>query len=257
MHDLLVALLLGFSFGNLWLCAILVFSLQTTNRFTCLGYLVGRAATIVLLALFLSLVGSMVSINRAWLNFISAFLLIGFSIILAATQLWGWVPPWRRKTSSHTLDVNGCDGHCDSCPTKGHHEYAQACADCHDHGVCAAEEPEVEALTLDARRTWGKTDQNGQKSGFVLGATLGALRGAAMCSKLVVLAPLILQSSPLRSLALGSLFALSSSLYPLLGFLLGKFALRLIAYKRHLFITSCLFIAGSGVHYLIGAFRHL
>ena len=40
MSDYWVAVLLGFSFGNLWVCALLVFSLQTTNRSTCAGYLI-------------------------------------------------------------------------------------------------------------------------------------------------------------------------------------------------------------------------
>jgi hypothetical protein len=257
MNDLLVALLLGFSFGNLWLCAILVFSLQTTNRFTCLGYLVGRAVTIIILALGLSLIGQYTGVNRVYVNLASGGLLIVFSGFLAATQLLGWTPWWRRKKDASGEIDGGCDGECGDCPAHGNHEYADACHDCHDHGLCSAEEPEVAPLTQNARKVWGKTGEQSKKSGFFIGLLLGMFRGAAMCTKLIVLVPIILSSSPLKSLAIGTVFAISSSIYPILGFILGKFALKLVKYKRSLFIVSCVFLAGSGVFYLWAAFRHM
>ena len=57
MNDYVVATLVGFSFGNLWLCALLVFSLQTTNRSTCAGYLVGRILAIIALSVVIAEVG--------------------------------------------------------------------------------------------------------------------------------------------------------------------------------------------------------
>ncbi len=256
MDQILVALMLGFSFGNLWLCAILVFSLQTTNRFTCLGYLAGRAGAIVTLGFLLSLAGTMVTISRGAVNLASGILLLGFTAWLAATQLAGWTPPWRRRTGDGGSPA-ACNGECSGCPTRGHHEYMDACSACHDHGPCSAEEPEVAAITTEARRAWGKTSEISRTTGFTLGLAIGALRGAAMCAKLVVLIPILLNASPVRGLAISGAFALSSSIYPLLGFLLGSVALKLVAYKRALFIVSCLFLAGSGVHYLYAAFRHL
>ncbi|MBU1536143.1 hypothetical protein KKF84_12535 [Myxococcota bacterium] len=257
MDQIIVALMLGFSFGNLWLCAILVFSLQTTNRYTCLGYLAGRAATIILLSFALSLLGMVTTFSRAYINLASGILLITFAAYLAATQLAGWIPPWRRRGGVGDPGSPSCNGECSGCPTREHHEYQSACSSCHDHGACSAEEPEVAPLTEEARKIWGKTEQFSPSRGFFVGALLGVFRGAAMCTKLIVLVPIIFNASPLKSLAIGGAFALSSSVYPLLGFFLGKFALKLVRHKRSLFILSCLFLAGSGIYYLTAAFRHL
>ena len=135
--------------------------------------------------------------------------------------------------------------------------YTDLCHECNDQGPCSAEETEVAKLTADARRVWGKTDQGSRETGFFVGAMLGMLRGAAMCTKLIVLVPIVMSAPPLKSLAMGAAFAVSSSVYPVLGFILGEFALRFLKYKRALFITSCLLLAGYGVFYMTKAFNHL
>ncbi len=251
MEDYLVPLLLGFSFSNLWICALLVFSLQTTNRSTCGGYLVGRALTIVALSVLVSLVGRVVRVDPGVLNLISGTFLLFFSAYLAATNIFEWVPPWKKARAAEP-DHGGCDGNCSACPTKGHEEYESACSSCGDDPrLCSAEEPELEPLTRGARRVRGREVDGGGKSGFVAGMALGSLRGAALCSKLTVLVPVLLGAPIGRAVGMGLTFSLSSSLYPLLGFAVGAFALKLIKYKRWLFGISCVSLALFGVYYLV------
>jgi hypothetical protein len=245
MNDLLVPAFLGLSFGNLWLCALLVFSLQTTSRSTCAGYLVGRAATIVILAALVSLLGRVVAPGKGLLNGLSGAFLILFAGYLVATRILDWVPPWRRPRGQE----KGCDGNCSACPTR--HSHADLCRDCADDKMCAAEEPEVEPLTRLARRTRGRQVEGDGATGFVAGMTLGSLRGAALCGKLGVLTPLLLAAPVDRAMGMGLAFGVTSSVYPLLGFAFGSFALRLVRFKRWLFGASCLLLAGYGVHYLV------
>jgi hypothetical protein len=260
MSDFTIAIILGFSFGNLWLCALLVFSLQTTNRNTCAGYLIGRAGSIVLLALVLSIIGKFVIIGKPYLNLASGLLLFGFAIYMALIHVFSWIPPWKRgkkETEDGLPDNSSCDGNCSSCPSQSEPEYAEACESCHDHGLCAGEEPEVEFLTREARKQKGKEVENDTRKGWIFGITLGAIRGTAMCAKLTVLFPILLSSSILKALGLGIVFSLSSSIYPILGFIFGSFALKLVKLKKVLFIISCIMLSGAGIHYFIKGITHL
>ncbi len=254
MSDYLVPLLLGFSFGNLWVCALLVFSLQTTNRSTCGGYLLGRALTIVALSVLVSLLGRVVEVSPNLLGLISGLFLLGFAGYLAATQVFEWVPPWKRERARREPDHHGCDGNCASCPTHHHPAYATACSSCSDDPrLCSAEEPELEPLTRAARRWRGRRVNEGSAGGFVAGMALGSLRGAALCSKLAVLVPVLLGAPVGRAVGMGLTFSVSSSIYPLMGFAMGAFALRLVSYKRWLFIGSCVMLALFGINYLVRA----
>lgn len=252
MSDYLVPLLLGLSFGNLWICALLVFSLQTTNRSTCGGYLVGRALTIVVLSVLVAVLGQVVRVDPDVLSIISGIFLLGFAAYLAATQIFEWAPPWKRARVRKAAEAPACDGNCVSCPTHEHPEFADACATCTDDPrLCAAEEPELEPLTRNARQLRGREVTSAGASGFVAGMALGSLRGAALCSKLTVLVPVLLGVPVGRALGMGLTFSVSSSIYPLMGFAAGAFALKLVRYKRWLFAASCLMLALFGVNYLV------
>jgi len=257
MEDYLVPLLLGFSFGNLWICALLVFSLQTTNRSTCGGYLVGRAVTIVALSVLVSLLGHVVHVEPGVLNLISGSFVLLFAAYLAATSIFDWVPPWKRARAERR-DHQSCDGNCANCPTHEHPEYADVCSACSDDPrLCSAEEPELEPLTRGARELRGRAVAQSRSTGFFTGIALGSLRGAAMCSKLTVLVPVLLGAPVGRAVGMGLTFSVSSSIYPLLGFAVGSFALKLVRYKRWLFGVSCAMLAVLGIYYIVQGVGYL
>jgi ABC-type nickel/cobalt efflux system permease component RcnA len=252
MSDYLAAVVLGFSFGNLWVCALLVFSLQTTNRASCAGYLVGRIIAIILLSIAVAIIGRMVFVPRTVLELLSGIFLISFGIYLAATRLFKWAPPWKKAPHGHQDASGECEHDCHSCPTAGHHEYQDACSDCAKDKICEAEEPEVEPLTREARVAWHrKVDGEMEMSGFSVGMVIGALRGTTMCHKLVVLIPILLSASLYKALGLGLAFGLSSSIYPLIGFAFGAFALKLVKFKKQLFAVSCVLLIANGLYYLV------
>jgi hypothetical protein len=258
MEDYLVPLLVGFSFSNLWICALLVFSLQTTNRSTCGGYLVGRALTIVVLSVAVSLLGRVVNPQPGVLNLVSGVFLLVFATYLAATSLFDWVPPWRRSKVTTPGDQGACDGRCEGCAAHQDPKLAEACAACGDDPrLCAAEEPELAPLTRGARQRRGRRVEPSRRGGFVAGMALGSLRGAALCSKLAVLVPVLLGVPLGRAVGMGVTFSVSSSIYPLLGFVAGAFALKLVRYKRWLFGASCAAMAGFGVYYLVQGVGYL
>ena len=71
-----------------------------------------------------------------------------------------------------------------------------------------------------------------------------------MCHKLVVLVPILLSASMVKAFGLGFSFSLSSTIYPLLGFAFGAFALKLLKYKKWLFVVSCVLLILAGARYL-------
>lgn len=229
MNDYLVALLLGFSFGNLWLCAILVFSLQTTNRSTCGGYLLGRFVAICILSVVVAAVGKFVSLDRNLLNVLSGLLLLAFSLYLAVTRILNWKLPWSKPHVHEGERPDQCSGICN---------------------ICVSEEAEFEPITRQARIEIKRTVNKGSVAGFSVGMSIGAIRGASMCGKLAILVPILLNVPIFKAFAIGLIFSLSSSIYPLLGFALGAFAVRLLSYKKWLFGISCAFLAVFGLRYI-------
>ncbi len=254
MEGLLTAAGLGLSFGNLWICVLLVFSLQTANRATAAGYLAGRAAALVALCALVALLGQAVPIPPLLLHAVSGLFLLGFAVYLLALHVFSWVPPWKRAATTTPAAGPDCDHHCATCSLRKNPAAHAACADCGDHGICAAEEPEVRDLATPARRLHGKAGpQETAAVGFGPGVILGVLRGAALCGKLVVLLPLLLTASVPEAAAMGAVFALTSSLYPLLGFVFGAFALRVVRLKKPVFWASSLFLAFLGARMLAAA----
>ena len=246
LDQIIAAAVLGLSFGNLWLCVLLVLSLSTTDRATCGGYLVGRAVAILILSLVIALLGKMVVIDKSWLNLISGLLLAGFSIYLILTRLFGKVPFWRRTREPQSE----CGDNCKNCTVKDYPAVHEKCHDCRDEKLCDAEEPELKELTSVARGQRGRPSGSNRKGGFWFGVSLGALRGAAVCAKLIVLLPLLLKASVPQALFMAIAFTLTSSLYPLLGFIVGSFAMRLVKYKRALVLGAALALLASGGFYL-------
>jgi len=232
MSEYLAALLLGFSFGNLWLCALLVFSLQTTNRSTCAGYLLGRFIAICILCALISFMGRYIALERNVLNLLSGIILLLFSFYLAATRIFNWSIPGTRKHKNEGDEPDNCSGVCK---------------------ICVSEEPEFEALTRQARLAYRKTVDKESVAGFTVGMSIGAVRGASMCVKLAVLVPILLGVSVFKGLIIGVVFSLSSSIYPVLGFILGAFAVKLLAYKKWLFFVSCTFLGLFGMRYILMA----
>lgn len=255
MDALLTAAGLGLSFGNLWICVLLVFSLQSANRATAAGYLAGRAAAIVALCVLVAMLGRAVPVPPRLLHAASGAFLLVFAAYLLALHVFAWVPPWKRRAAEKNSAAEiACDHHCATCALRDDPVAHAACGDCADHGICSAEEPEVRELTAPARRMHGKAAPAETAAvGFWPGVVIGVLRGAALCGKLVVLLPLLMTASIVQAAGMGTVFALTSSLYPLLGFAFGAFALRIVQFKKPVFWFSSAFLVFLGGRMLAAA----
>ncbi len=251
MEDIVTAFLIGLSFGNMWMCVVLVFSLQGANKETAVGFLVGRASAVVLLSVAVSLLGRAIDIPRSTIDIVSGVVLFLFAAYLLATRFFSWIPPWKKVDARGAVDSNGvasCSGDCATCTSRAHLQLS-ACSGCsaENEGICEAHEPEVEPLVVSVASNGAAA---GFASKFIPGFSIGFLRGGAMCAKLAVILPLLLRASVGKAFAIALAFSVSSSLYPILGFLFGNVALKFVNYKRWVFLVGCLFMTAFSIHYI-------
>lgn len=227
MNDLITAALVGLSFGNLWLCVLLTYTLQTTNRNVCIGFLVGRLIAVFTLAIAVSLLGKLLPIPLALLQIISGSILLLYSIYIFVRYL---IIKGKKETFHHT---STCSHDCNSCAKSQTENICEACHN--ESGDCLAQSDKVNQLTLMA-----KQNRKGM-SAFLFGMQLGIFRGSVLCGKLMLLLPLLIHAATFHAVAIAMVFTLTSSIYPIAGFLLGKLAMKLIRFKRlALFISSVL-----------------
>ena len=228
MNDLITATLVGLSFGNLWLCVLLTYTLQTTNRKVCLGFLIGRLISVFILAIAVSLIGKVLPIPLALLQICSGSILLIYSIYIFIRYLI----LKGKKENHHNHDLN-CSHDCNSCAKL---QTKDICDSCHNEsGDCLAQPEKVSQLTL-----MSKQDKKGISAIF-FGIQLGIFRGSVLCGKLMLLLPILIHASTSHAIAVALTFTFTSSIYPIAGFILGKIAMKLIRFKRlALFFSSVL-----------------
>lgn len=258
MNEVATAALLGLSLGNLWICALVVFALQTSDKWACGGYLVGRFIGILGFVFIFWLIGGMIDIPHAWINVISGLGMLLFVAYFYARYVNGWVPPWASKKAHHHhaaaadgADHSNCGHDCNTCPVHHDDEWKDHCHDCADEKACSAEDFQVEPITRNARVKWGREVSEERVAGFSGGLVLGGIRGSAMCGRLVILLPLVMTGTLGHAALVGGAFALTSTIYPLLGMALGAVILKVLPHRRMIFNVSSLILLFVAGYYLV------
>jgi len=77
---------------------------------------------------------------------------------------------------------------------------------------------------------------------------VGLFRGATPCLKIMVLAPLLVSVDLPLALAMVVVFALTSTVYPLMGFLFGSWLRRFERYRTHLRVAGALILILVGIY---------
>jgi len=254
--DLYSAFLLGLTFSNIWICALVIFSLQTSSRKTSAGYILGRFVGIVSLVFVFHLIGEKLRISATVIDIFSGMtiLIFGIYFIVKFSRSSKKVDSGRY----HKHFTEKCEHDCNSCIITQKPEIYKFCESCaEDRNFCSSEDAQIEPLTRSARSIWGKNiSEKDSNNGFLAGIMLGILRGTAMCGRLAILLPLTLKGSVFHSLIVGTGFALSSSIYPVIAILLGDQILKLVKYRNILiYINSAFLVLVSG-YYFYHAFTY-
>jgi len=255
--DIYTSILLGLSFSNIWICALVIFSLQTSQKSTGIGYIIGRFIGIVIFVLIFHIIGNSIRISNFYLDILSAISILLFGAYFAYKY---WIEQ-NREDSHHNLHSKlseNCEHNCNSCIISKNPEIHQYCESCSDGDKnCSSEDIQIEPLTRETRKLWGKESNKEQKTGLIFGAFLGIVRGSAMCGRLVLLLPLAIKGSLTNSFIVGASFAFSSSIYPIAILIFGEYLLKLVKYRRAIIIVNSVFLIFLSFYYLNHAFKSL
>lgn len=243
MNDYVSAAAIGLSFSNMWICALLVFALKTSKKASSIGYIIGRVLTVILLAVIISFIGKVVLINSSIPHFLSGLLILILASYILCSQVFN-INFFQKKMEKNQFHDCGLD--CKDCRVKNIKKYNEYCDSCRkDEAECLAYANGFKELI-----TKNKTNMYGY-SNFIFGMFLGSLKGTIFCGKFLLIAPIMLSSSLVHSLSIGIVFSITSSLYPIIGFFFGSFALKFIRYRKIIFLISSIILFLISIKYIL------
>jgi hypothetical protein len=232
-QEVAVAAMVGLALSDAWLCLFMGASFATADRRMSWGFLVGRTVGVLALLLTLGLLGASLLSSRRWLVVVFAGSSIAVATLLALSAyrpglLGGCEGGTRVACDGGEPDGSGCDQGCEGC-SAGHHTEDVGCA-------------HMPSGLL--RRLSGK-------SPLVTGLTLGAVRGAMPCMKVLIITPLLVVSPPATVVAMALAYALTSAVYPLIGLVSGRTIVSVVGNKRSLRLAGALGVAAVGLVTLV------
>jgi len=235
----------GLSFGNSWLCILLSLGTRAHSKSLAWWFILGRFIGILALGLLTATFGLFLVIPQKYYILAFAIVTVAFGLAILLQQ-YGWFAriglkdhrPQAQQACAHKHDGSGPrgqghrgPGRPEHCEGGGHgkheHDNGQAAPACQQGGI-------------------------GGKGGFVF----GLLRGATPCIKFLILVPLVLVFPLPQAMLLVFIFALTSTVYPIIGFLLGNVLVNLPLFDSprkaafRLSVLSSFILLGIGVYYL-------
>ena len=249
LEEVMAAAGVGLSFGNSWLCILLSLGTRAHSKMMAVSFILGRFLGIMAVGLLVGLFGFFLDIPQN--------VYIGLGILI---QQYSWYGRIRSKVWSiwHKA-LRGGHGKAGGPGKNGLEAGAnpRPCAHRHDgsgpmgrgraaHGGCSEQGQSGEGATACMRS--GITT----KGGFVF----GIVRGATPCFKFLVLVPLVLVMPFPQSLVLVAVFAMASTVYPIIGFLIGNILVNLPLFSNprkaafRLSVASSFILCGIGIYYV-------
>jgi len=270
---MLTAVLIGFGFGNTFLCTLVAFNTTIGRRKgTCAAFLGGRLTGVMFLGMIIALYGWYVEPDARVMILIFAFLSLAFGALVIV-----YPKGLTRFKLLKNCEINGCetcdsahgeemdmaqeragdgsghghgsrDGHGDPLlPEKNH-----SCSTCSHSASCASKDGPSTQYKPETTGDPRKTDDNYRGLDLHSIFLLGSVRGATPCMKIMILVPLILTLPFGDSMALVAIYALSSSIYTVIGVLLGSSLGAGVSrdWRPHLTRAGAMMMIGIGVYYL-------
>ena len=217
--ELLAAAAVGLSFSNAWMCIGLSFGTRGDSAAVGGRFIAGRIIGLVLIGVAISAVGAIMEIPPIYFVGIFAAASVLFGILMLA-GIYGGPGPMKRRLR-HSLGL----------------QRGQRCEEGQGAGNTGQG---AGALGSGAEK---KTTL--KPTGAFL---MGIMRGATPCVKLMVLAPLLIAVGPLWAIVLSLVYALTSSAYPIIGFLLASSVSYIPKYER------AARVAGAAAMILVGVY---
>lgn len=225
--EVTAAAMIGVSFWNSWVCLLLSFGNRAHSKRMASSFILGRFIGIMTLGIIISLFGFLVDIPTDIYTLIFGIITLLFALFIFKRHIFP-----RLRTAKHMPRENSGCTDCGSCSAGCGPEKNTGCGGCSMH-----------------HSSGGKISG---KTGFFY----GMFRGATPCLKMLILAPLLITTGFPLAILLTAVFAVTSSAYPIIGFLIGDLITQLAAFKANprisfsLNMVSLLTLLGIGIYYL-------
>ena len=250
--ELLAAAAVGLSFSNAWMCIGLSFGTRGDSAAVGGRFIAGRVLGLALVGVAISAIGAITEIPAIYFVGIFAAASVLFGILMLV-GIYGGPGPMKRRLR-HALGLqrgerceegqgasgmaHGTDSDCPPASSRNDSEEGAG--------------SQSSRFVREEGGAGNTGEEGGAKNKHRLRPTgaflLGVMRGATPCVKLMVLAPLLIAVGPLWAVVLSLVYALSSSAYPIIGFLIASSVSYVPKYER------AARVAGAAVMILVGAY---
>lgn len=235
--ELMVAAVIGISFGNAWVCILMSFGTRSEEKSVGLWFIAGRFLGLIIL-------GSIISLLRFAAQDVMPLVLLIFGI---STVMFGILILVRHyienRFSSPEKDLSNrfvfsllslfmvLPG---GQKCKGKSMKNEILKSCHNH-------PQGQ------RKRHKKHKNTSKRFGF----SLGIIRGATPCAKVIVLIPLLVAFGFPQSLPLILVYAATSTVYPVIGYLSADVLSNFEAHRFKLKMLGAIILIVMGLYYII------
>ena len=201
LEEIAAAAFVGLSFSNAGVCIVLAAGCAAEHIDSGRYFIIGRSVGIVLIGLLIALLGVFITSS------IVLFFVLLFGIISVLFGIILLVESYYDRTF----------GFLESFTTR----HSKPGAECKNRGSGAGDGACKKGEGRHMHDAAGVTPKYRRRRRFL---TLGLIRGATPCVKLMVIAPLLIVSPLPLAFAMILAFALASSIYPIIGFVgIGAF----------------------------------
>jgi hypothetical protein len=230
--ELLAAAAVGISFSNAWMCIGLSFGTRGDGAAVGVRFIAGRILGLVLIGTAISAVGAIMEVPPIYFVGIFAAGSVLFGILMLV-GIYGGPGPVKRRIR-HALGLQRGERCEERRVSDQQGRVSGEGSGNRDGGVgvpssLTPADPPVPAPSSPLPADSSKSSRGLKPTGAFL---LGVMRGATPCVKLMVLAPLLIAVGPLWAVVLSLAYALSSSAYPIIGFLLASSVSYIPKYER-------------------------
>jgi hypothetical protein len=245
---MLAAAAVGISFSNAWMCIGLSFGTRGDSAAVGSRFIAGRIIGLVLIGAAISAVGAIMEIPPIYFVGIFAAGSVLFGVLMLV-GIYGGPGPVKRRLR-HALGLQRGDRCEERRVNRQRGRVSREGSGNRDGGTGGPSSLYPVDAPFPADSSPLPADSSNSSRGLKPAGAflLGVMRGATPCVKIMVLAPLLIAVGPLNAVLLSLVYALSSSAYPIIGFLLASSVSYIPKYER------AARVAGAAAMILVGLY---
>jgi cytochrome c biogenesis protein CcdA len=222
LEELFAAFIVGISFSNAFMCIFMAFGITTAEqRTTGVFFILGRFLGLIILGLIIASFGVIFSGYIIYLLIIFGILTIIFGAIVISKMYLRI----KNKKSNPEFFTHSND------------------------------KPEPKCSQPDGKKpgkfSWLRKPIDSKKNSRRYGFMLGVFRGATPCLKIFILAPLLIIVDIKLAFLMILVYALASTIYPVIGFLSASLLTNVKRYEPVVQITGAIILISIGAFTII------